>query len=131
MAALMAAVAEDGLSVVLSSHVIAELERVCDHLIVLTGGKVQVAGDVEGLVADHHLLTGPADRPVAAGLPVVREWRAERQTRLLVRGPAMRPPAGWRVDPTGLEELVLAYLRSSSTGALPGPQPAPTKLVPA
>jgi ABC-2 type transport system ATP-binding protein len=44
MASLMAAVAEDGLSVMLSSHVIADLERVADYLIVLSRGQVQVAG---------------------------------------------------------------------------------------
>src|SRR5262249_23181382 len=60
MASLMAAVAEDGLSVVLSSHVIADLERMADYLIVLSHGQIQVAGEVEGLLAEHRTLTGPA-----------------------------------------------------------------------
>src|SRR5206468_7404336 len=59
MAALMASVAEDGTSVVLSSHVVAELEKVCDYLIVLSGGRVQVAGEVDALLATHHMLSGP------------------------------------------------------------------------
>jgi ABC-2 type transport system ATP-binding protein len=124
MATLMAVVAEDGLSVVLSSHVVAELERVCDYLVVLAEGGVQVAGDVEALLAEHHVLTGPAEHAdrVAAAFPVVREWRAQRETTLLIR--AGEPPRGlsadWQRRPTSLEELVLSYLRAPQASALPG-----------
>jgi ABC-2 type transport system ATP-binding protein len=129
MAVLMAAVAEDGISVVLSSHVVAELQRVCDHLIVLAAGTVQVAGSVEELLATHQVITGPAAQAdaVAARLPVVTQLHAGRQTSLLIRttnaagGPAGAVPADWRVEPTNLEELVLAYLRSPQAAALPGP----------
>jgi ABC-2 type transport system ATP-binding protein len=130
MAVLMADVAERGLSVVLSSHVVAELERVCDYLVVLARGQVQVAGDVEDLVAGHRVLTGPvggADA-VRQRFDVVHERRAERQTILLVRsngGVAM--PGGWQEASTNLEELVLSYLRAPQATALP----APTLRVPA
>jgi ABC-2 type transport system ATP-binding protein len=121
---LMAAVAADGLSVLFSSHVVAELERVCDHLVVLAAGRVQVAGDVDALLADHRVLTGPtagADA-VAGRLPVVRERRAGAQAHLLVRGGGRDPvPAGWQAHPVGLEELVLSYLRAPAANALPGP----------
>ena len=60
MAAVMTAVADDGVSVVLSSHVLAELERVADYLVVLSSGSVQVAGEVDDLLAAHRVLTGPA-----------------------------------------------------------------------
>ena len=60
MGSVMAAVAEDGVSVVLSSHVLAELERVADYLIVLSRGRVQMTGDVDDLLAGHRVLTGPA-----------------------------------------------------------------------
>ena len=143
-AALMTAVAEDGVSVLLSSHVVAELERVCDHLVVLCAGRVQVAGEVDALLAGHRLLSGPAGQAdaVAAGLPVVADRRADRQARLLARvgepngaraGGTARPvgardpltpaglPAGWQAEPVSLEELVLAYLREPAAGALPGP----------
>jgi ABC-2 type transport system ATP-binding protein len=110
MASLMAAVAEDGLSVVLSSHVIAELERVADYLIVLSHGQVQVAGEVEGLLAGHSTLTGPAAATddVAERLAVVYAHRAGTVAHLLVRtnGAAEPEPSGWEAHPVGLEELV-------------------------
>ncbi len=128
MAALMAAVAEDGLSVVFSSHVVAELERVCDYLIVLTGGQVQVAGEVDDLVAGHRLLVGPAaaTQRVEDRYPVVRESLSERQAQVLVRVNGRRPdapPPGWSEHDVGLEELVLTYLREPAARALPGPAP--------
>jgi ABC-2 type transport system ATP-binding protein len=124
MASLMAAVAEDGLSVVLSSHVIADLERVCDYLIVLCDGRVQVAGEVEGLLAEHSTLTGPASAAddVAERLAVVYARRAGTVAHLLVRNKTAEPvPSGWEANPVGLEELVLDYLREPGVTALPGP----------
>jgi ABC-2 type transport system ATP-binding protein len=124
MSTLMTAVADTGLSVVFSSHVVAELQRVCDHLILLAGGRVQLAGDVEDLLADHCVLTGPtADAGrLSPAVPVVLEERAGRQTRALVRSGRRPVPAGWRAEPTNLEELVLGYLRAPDASALPGPQ---------
>jgi ABC-2 type transport system ATP-binding protein len=126
MASLMAAVAEDGLSVVLSSHVIADLERVADYLIVLSRGQVQVAGEVEGLLAEHSTLTGRAAAAddVAERLAVVYARRAGTVAQLLVRnnGGAEPAPTGWEAHPVGLEELVLAYLREPGAAALPGPR---------
>ena len=128
MASVMAAVAEDGVSVVLSSHALAELERVADYLIVLSGGRVQVAGEVDDLLACHRVLTGPAAEAgdCAARLRVVHDRRGQAQAHLLVRtggpGPSAGPvPPGWEAHPVGLEELVLAYLRAPGAAALPGP----------
>ena len=131
MATVMAAVAEKGageagggMSVVLSSHVLAELERVADYLILVSGGRVQVAGEVDDLLSTHRILTGPAaDAGRQAGLAVVHERRAGAQAHLLVRtgGLADPVPAGWEAHPVGLEELVLAYLREPGAAALPGP----------
>jgi ABC-2 type transport system ATP-binding protein len=125
MASLMAAVAEDGLSVVLSSHVIADLERVADYLIVLSRGQVQVAGEVEELLACHSTLTGPSSAAddVAERLAVVYARRAGTVAHLLVRSKTATEPAppGWEAHPVGLEELVLAYLREPRAAALPGP----------
>jgi ABC-2 type transport system ATP-binding protein len=125
MASLMAAVAEDGLSVVLSSHVIADLERMADYLIVLSRGQVQVAGEVEELLAGHSMLTGPsaAADDLAERSAVVHGHRAGTQAHLLVRGQRVAEPAppGWEASPVGLEELVLAYLREPGASALPGP----------
>jgi ABC-2 type transport system ATP-binding protein len=128
MASLMTAVAEDGLSVVLSSHVIADLERLADYLVVLSHGKVQVAGEVEGLLAVHAMLTGPASAAddLAERLAVVHARRAGTVAQLLVRNKAAAEPApsGWEAGPVSLEELVLAYLREPGAAALPGPASA-------
>jgi ABC-2 type transport system ATP-binding protein len=124
-AALMSAVAEDGVSVIFSSHVVAELERVADYLIVLNRGQVQISGDVDDVLANHLVLTGPAG--AAASLPAqvstVAVTAAGAQEHVLVRV----PQPGWTVPPPfaaccpGLEELVLAYLRQPGAMALPGP----------
>jgi ABC-2 type transport system ATP-binding protein len=128
MASVMAAAAEDGVSVVLSSHALAELERVADYLILLSGGRVQVAGEVDDLLACHHVLTGPAAEAddCAARLHVVHAQRAQAQAHLLVRTSGADPysdpvPPGWEAHPVSLEELVLAYLRAPGAAALPGP----------
>jgi ABC-2 type transport system ATP-binding protein len=128
MAAVMAAVADDGVSVVLSSHVLAELERVADYLIILSAGRVQVAGEVDELLAGHMMLTGPASEAdqYAERLALVHTSRARAQAHMLVRtnGKAGPLPDGWEAHPVGLEELVLAYLREPGAAALPGPAQA-------
>ena len=123
MAVVLTAAADDGVSVVLSSHVLAELERVADYLILLSRGRVQVAGEVDGLLATHRMLTGPAaEAGRYADRPVVHARRAEAQAHLLVRATADDPvPPGWESHPVGLEELTLAYLREPGATALPGP----------
>ena len=123
MASVMMAMAADGVSVVLSSHVLAELERVADYLILMSRGRVQLAGEVDDLLASHRVLTGPAaeaDR-YAERLSVVHARRGEAQAHLLVRATADDPvPPGWEAHPVGLEELALAYLREPAAAALPG-----------
>jgi ABC-2 type transport system ATP-binding protein len=122
MQTLIGAAVEDGLTVVLSSHVVAELERVCDHLVLLVGGRVRLAGEVDELVASHRLLTGPRSDPDAVSqIPgVLRVTHADRQTTLLVRGAAAAGPErpavhpNWQSHPVTLEDLVLAYLQLPS-----------------
>ena len=123
MATVLIAAAEDGVSVLLSSHVLAELERVADYLILLSRGRVQVAGEVDDLLACHRVLTGPAaEAGRYAQWPVVQVRRGEAQAHLLVRASPDDPvPAGWEAHPVGLEELALAYLREPGAAALPGP----------
>jgi ABC-2 type transport system ATP-binding protein len=112
-----------GMSVLLSSHVLAKLEWVASYLILLSRGRVQVAGEVGGLLAGHRMLTGPsaaADR--YAGPQVIHISRAGTEARLLVRAAAGDPvPPGWQAHPVGLEELTLAYLREPAAAALPSP----------
>jgi ABC-2 type transport system ATP-binding protein len=123
MALVLTAAADDGLSVVLSSHVLAELERVADYLILMSRGRVQVAGEVDDLLASHRLLTGPAaEAGRYAERPVVHARHAEAQAHLLVRAAADDPvPLGWEAHRVGLEELAMAYLREPGAAALPGP----------
>ena len=115
---LMEAIAERELSVVLSSHLMADLERVCDYLIVLVDSRVRVAGPVDELVATHHLLTGPRRDPATlpAGQQVVSASYTDRQSTLLVRtsDPVLDP--AWTVSEVGLEDMVLAYMRQGSGG---------------
>ncbi|MCW2929433.1 MAG: transporter ATP-binding protein [Actinomycetia bacterium] len=123
MATVLTAMVDDGVSVVLSSHVLADLERVADYLIVVSRGGVRVAGEVDDLLASHRLLIGPATQADKyTQRPVVHARRAEAQAHLLVRATADEPvPPGWEAHPVGLEELALAYLREPGAGALPGP----------
>jgi ABC-2 type transport system ATP-binding protein len=109
---LMEVVAAHGTSVVLSSHLIADLERVCDHLVVLAASQVQIAGDVDGLLASHYRLSGPrrdeADLP--ADHEVIQESHTDKQSTFLVRttGPILDP--AWTVRPVTMDDLVLAYM---------------------
>ncbi|MFG1820200.1 ABC transporter ATP-binding protein [Kribbella sp. NPDC049174] len=122
--ALMGAVADDGTTVLLSSHLVADLERVCDYLIVLQESRVQVIGAVDDLLAEHKLLIGPRRSTAPVGVAaVVRDSHTDKQTTLLVRtnGPILDP--AWAVRDLSLEELVLAYLAEPSAGVLPGPTP--------
>jgi ABC-2 type transport system ATP-binding protein len=123
MATVLTAAADDGMSVLLSSHVLAELERVADYLILMSRGRVQVAGEVDDLLAGHRMLTGPAaEAATYAERPVVHGRRGEVQAHLMVRASANDPvPPGWEAHPVGLEELALAYLREPGAAALPGP----------
>jgi ABC-2 type transport system ATP-binding protein len=119
---LMEAVTTDDLTVVLSSHVLAELATVCDYLVLLAVGKVQLAGDSEELLAGHKLLVGPRrDPPTVGPHQIVAASHTERQTTLLVRtaGPIHDP--AWAVHPVGLEQLVLAYMRHPQAATLPRP----------
>jgi ABC-2 type transport system ATP-binding protein len=109
---LMEAVAEHELSVVLSSHLVSDVERTCDYLIVLVDSRVQVAGDIDDLVACHHRLTGPRRDPdtLPAGQHVITASHTERQTTLVVRTDTAVHDPSWTVSPLGLEDVVLAYM---------------------
>jgi ABC-2 type transport system ATP-binding protein len=114
---LMATVAEFGMSVVLSSHLVADLERVCDYLVVLVASHVQLAGEVDDLLASHFLLTGP--RRDVASLPadqtVVEASHTDVQSTLLVRTDAPILDPAWTVASVGMEDLVLAYMGQGRT----------------
>jgi ABC-2 type transport system ATP-binding protein len=109
---VMEAVAETGMTVVLSSHLVADLERICDHLVILAGGRTQLAGPIDEILGAHRLLTGPRSgaAEVARLHDVVRQSHTERQTTLLVRANGHVYDARWELHELDLEEIVLAYL---------------------
>jgi ABC-2 type transport system ATP-binding protein len=109
---LMEAVAEHGLSVVLSSHLVADLERVCDYLIVLVASRVRVAGEVSDLLASHRRLSGPRrdTGTLPASQEVIEESHTDKQSVLLVRTDEPVHDPAWAVTPVSLEDMVLAYM---------------------
>ena len=122
MQTLMGAVGEYGTTVLLSSHLLADLERVCDYLIVLQTAHVQLAGEVEELLAEHRTLVGPRTEETAIPgvAKVIRASHTDRQSTLLVRmdkAAAITDPA-WTVHDVNLEDLVLAYLAAADTRAV-------------
>lgn len=109
---LMEVVADQQASVVLSSHLVSDLERVCDFLIVLVDSRVQVAGDIDDLVASHYRLSGPRHdrRTLPNSFDVINESRTDRQSTLIVRTDEAILDPSWTVEHLGLEDLVLAYM---------------------
>jgi ABC-2 type transport system ATP-binding protein len=120
---LMEFVAEHGVSVVLSSHLVGDLERVCDYLVLLIASRVRIAGDVEELLATHYRLSGPRRDP--ASLPsdqhVIEASHTDRQSTLLVRTDAPIHDPAWTVEQVSLEDLVLAYMRQAASAEQPRP----------
>jgi ABC-2 type transport system ATP-binding protein len=112
LADLMELVADQAPTIVLSSHSLADVERVCDHLVVMADGRVRLDGAVDDLVTEHLLLTGP--RRVGYVPPadqhVVQVSHTPRQTTMLVRTRGSVLDPHWTAAPVGLEEIVLAYM---------------------
>ena len=114
------------MSVVMSSHLVSDLERICDYLVVLVAARIQVAGPVTDVVASHHLVSGPSvDR---SGLPadaeIISAVRNLGQTTVLVRAAAAPQHPAWVVTRPNLEDVVLAYMSRAGEGAAAGPAAA-------
>jgi ABC-2 type transport system ATP-binding protein len=109
---LMEAAADGELTILLSSHILTDLERVCDYMILLARSEVQLSAPIEEIVAEHRVLTGPRSDPSAVDRVhfVIRASHTERQTTLIVRANGHLYDSRWQVDEVGLEEIVLAYL---------------------
>jgi ABC-2 type transport system ATP-binding protein len=120
---LMETVAEQNLSVVLSSHLVSDLEHACNYLIVLVASRVQVAGEIEDLLATHYRLIGPRCDPATlpAGQHVISADHTDRQTTLLIRADTPIQDPAWTVSRPSLEDLVLAYMAQATTHT---PRPA-------
>ena len=121
---LMETVAGRGGSVVLSSHLISDLERVCDYLVLIVASHVQLAGDVAGLLATHHRLSGPRRDPrsLPSGQQVIEQSHTDKQSTFLVRTDRPILDPAWTARPVTLDELVLAYLGQAQNPS-PGRRP--------
>ncbi|MEU8539223.1 ABC transporter ATP-binding protein [Streptomyces sp. NPDC048717] len=114
MGLLMADAAEHGTTIVMSSHVLGELADSCDHLLLLHGGRIRLAGAVDDLLDAHTLLTGPAADADLTSYEVVDSRTTGRQFTALVRTGGAPVPDGWQRTEPSLEELVLAHLRAAA-----------------
>lgn len=115
---LMEAVAEQDLSVVLSSHLVSDVERSCDYLVVLVDSRVQVSGDIDTLLATHYRLVGPRrdEKSLPQNQHVISASHTDRQSTLLIRTDEPILDPAWTVTQLTLEDLVLAYMgRSAQT----------------
>jgi ABC-2 type transport system ATP-binding protein len=121
---LMEAVAENGVSVILSSHLVADLERVCDYLVVLVASRVQVIGPIEELLASHYRLIGPRRdlKTLPASQEVIESSQTDRQSTLLVRTDEPIVDPDWTVEQVSLEDLVLAYMGRAAGNGRSRPQ---------
>jgi ABC-2 type transport system ATP-binding protein len=116
---VLQAATETGITVVLSSHIVADLERICDRLIILASGRTQLVGPIEEILAEHRLLTGPRTDAAAVARvhQVIRESHTERQTTLLVRTNGHVYDTRWEMHEVDLQEIVLAYLSMTRMAA--------------
>ena len=107
--------ATNGVSVILSSHVIGDVERICDYLVILHASRVRLAGDIEALLASHRYLIGPRRDPTALpDVEVISARNTERQTTLLVRAQRPVDDPAWTVAEVSLDDLVLAYMKTDA-----------------
>ncbi len=124
MQTLLQSAADTGMTVILSSHLVSDLERTCDYLVLLAASRVQVSGDIDALLNAHCVISGVRTEVghITGVAAVVEEQHTDRQTTLLVRtdGPILDPT--WAVDTLSLEDLVLAYLGHPAASALPPPR---------
>jgi ABC-2 type transport system ATP-binding protein len=124
---LMVFIAEHDAGVILSSHLVSDLERVCDHLIVLVASRVRLAGEVDDLLASHYRLTGArhdlADLPT--GVEVIEESHTDRQATLIVRSTTPIGGPSFTVEQLTLEDLVLAYMSQTANDPLPALETTP------
>jgi ABC-2 type transport system ATP-binding protein len=124
MAMLMTRVAETGTTVVFSSHVVAELERVCDHLVVISRARVQLVCETDRLIAAHARLIGPGGAPAPAGVEAILEQAGDASQQLLLArlsAPVIDPR--WESRPVTIEEIALGYLSAPAEGIAASPTP--------
>ncbi len=112
LASLTEAVAEEDLSVILSSHLLHDLERVCDHVILLSCARVQICDDIQDVLSSHRMVVGRRRSvlDVEPNLHVIKATQTANQTRLLVRVAGRILDPDWEVSEVGLEDIIVAYM---------------------
>jgi len=121
LSSLVQAVAEGGLTVVMSSHLLADLERVSDHVIVLAAGKTQLCDDIDTVLDEHWLLVGPRGHTgsLNAGIHIIHETHTAKQSTLLVRiDKGTKVPTSWQKQEPNIEEIILAYMGQAKEGGV-------------
>jgi ABC-2 type transport system ATP-binding protein len=115
---------EENTGVVLSSHLISDLERVCDYLIVLVASRVRLAGEVDQITAVHYRIVCTRREPGAlpTGCEVLSARHTDRQSTFVVRSDAPLPAGDWAAEPLSLEDLVLTYMEGAESGIGPATQ---------
>jgi ABC-2 type transport system ATP-binding protein len=126
LAALRESVADLGASAILSSHTLADVEMVCDYLIVLADSRVQIAADAAELLASHYRLIGTRGEAsnLSPGIEVIRADHGPQHSTLIVRTDGRSPVAAissgtWTVENPDLQDLVLAYMTRAQADAQP------------
>lgn len=114
---LMTEVLDTGMTVLLSSHILGEIQEACEDLLLLQRGRMVLDGELDDLLSSHRVLVGPGINTDAktAWLPttgVIEIRRSTRQTTVLLDKPVPNLPTGWADTAPTLDELVIAYLRA-------------------
>jgi ABC-2 type transport system ATP-binding protein len=110
----MGTVADRGTTVFLSSHIVSELEQLCDYIIILSDSRVRVMEPTETLVSEHSVLVGARSSEPPQGIGIISREDTGRQTSMLVRGEVRGAGPEWDVLRPSLDEIVLAYLAPDS-----------------
>jgi len=107
---------EEQITILFSSHIVAELGRFCDYLILLAKGRVQLVGDVDALLAAHKRLIGETSdaQELDRVATIVSVAQSERQTTLIVQAETNISRLGWQEHTVTMEELILAYMANPS-----------------
>jgi ABC-2 type transport system ATP-binding protein len=111
------AASQHKMSVVMSSHLLGDLDLICDYMIVLVAGHVQVAGKIDELLAAHRLLIGSstAVANLSSSVHVISETRTDTRSTLVVRVKDVVHDPNLTIAQVSLEDLVLAYMSHDST----------------
>jgi ABC-2 type transport system ATP-binding protein len=103
---------EGDVTVVLSSHLVHDLERVCNHLLLLTASRVRLCADIDDVLGGHRVLVGRrrSTAELERLFTVVKATQTERQSRVLARIDGPVPDPAWEVSEVGLEDIILGYM---------------------